>query len=285
MFAIDSPTTEATEIAESGAARRSRDLAQPTPFVLVSTRRSGSTWAADMIGSHDEVTCYGDIFSITGSSGQPPLRTDLPWFFDTLGHLRRFAFARPIVGWRYANRVFRGEGEIRAVGCKLAYGQFRILPWLLVYLAVKRVRVVHLVRRNKLDHLLSIESAKARGRYHAYVGERVTNPPVRLDTTTLVKWLDREEYRARRTRRMLALLRVPVFEVGYEELLRQPERYAAVLSFIGVEPAASDLRSRLQKWNRAGYRESIANYEEVRATLRGTKYFDLLEASADAAAG
>lgn len=257
---------------------------RPTPFVLVSTRRSGSTWTADMLGSHPDVTCYGDIFSVTGSSGEPPLRTNLPWFFDTLGRSRRFAWARGIKGWRYANRVFQGEGAERAVGCKMGYGQFRVVPWLAVYVAVKRVRIVHLVRRNKLDHILSIDSARARGRYHAYVGEKAESPQTRLDAGTLVKRLDREEYRVRRQRRILAWLRVPVLEVGYEELLQQPQRYAEVLSFLGVDASASDLRSRLQKWNRKSFRESIANYDEVRAALRGTKYLELLE-PAEAASG
>jgi sulfotransferase family protein len=248
-------------------------------FVLVSTRRSGSTWAADMLGSHPEVTCHGELFMPKGRGAQPPLRVDTPFFFDTLPRRRRFAFGRVVAGWRYADRVFRAPGT-RAVGCKVAYGHLKGVPWLLAYLKLNDASVVHLVRRNKLAHLLSMESAKARGRYHALVGERVESEPVRLEARTLVAALEKEERMVRRARWLLARLGLPTLEVAYEDLLADPEQFKTLLDFLGVDPDACQLRSKLQKWNRRGFRDAIANYDEVKATLQDTKYLALLESSA-----
>jgi hypothetical protein len=286
----------ATAPVERGRPARERARAAATPFVVIYTRRSGSNWVSDMLSSHPDVVCDGELFAPTGTAvGHQPLPTDVPYLFDTLPRRARKAsprallgpgFAHPLKGWRYANTVFDPGRAAGAVGCKVSYAHFKHVPWLLAYIVVKNVPIIHLVRRNKLDHLLSIATTRARSdnrqaggpsRYHALENQRAENPTVELNTRTLVRDLAREERRLRRARRLVSLLRVPTSEVAYEDLLSDPDRFDDILRFLGVDPSEAGLRSRLQKWNRGGQRTAIANYDAVCATLRGTRFEHFLE--------
>jgi LPS sulfotransferase NodH len=253
---------------------------RPERFVLVSTQRSGSTWVVDMLESHPRVTCFGALFLPTGT-GPHPVGAQMPYFCEHLAERGGTSrLGRPLAEWRFLDHVFRSGGDAGSVGFKFMYSQFRLDPWVLAYVALKRIRVVHLIRRNKLDHVISKETAKARGRYHMRVGESFENPKVRLDPAEVLRQLDWEETKVRRAGRVLRALRVPLLEVYYEDLVADPGRYADVLRFVGVDGSEAELKTSLQKWNRRRYDEAIENFDAVRAALAGTPYERLLEPAA-----
>ena len=255
---------------------RERLSTQPIRFVLLSTQRSGSTWVVDMLNSHPHVTCYGALFLPEGR-GPQPAGAQMPYFYDLIEQEGTSRIQQPYRGWRFVNSVFRTTQGGKAVGFKLMYSQFKYVPWLLLYLTLKRVRVVHLVRSNKLDHVISAESARLRGQFHQRAGEHVENPPVRLDPNKILDRLLWEETKIERARRILSILRVPVHEVTYEHLVQTPARYDDILGFLGTDPNQGELTTSFRKWNRRGYEESVANFEELRAALSGTRYAALLD--------
>ncbi len=265
--------TETGTDLESGEAR---SAAKPVRFIVLSTQRSGSTWVVDMLNSHPQVTCYGALFLPEGQ-GKQPVGAQMPYFYDLMRQEGRSRILHPVLGWRFVSSVFRNTRGGTAVGFKLMYSQFKYVPWLLLYLTLRRVRVVHLVRSNKLDHVISTASARARGQFHQWDGEQVENPPVRLEPERVVDQIRWEETKVRRARRILALLRAPRLEITYEELVQDPSRYDDVLTFIGAPTSEGQLTTSLRKWNRRGYEASVENLDELRAALRGTPYAALLD--------
>jgi LPS sulfotransferase NodH len=181
----------------------------------------------------------------------------------------------------YLNRLY-SKSEMDAVGFKLMYGHPRMHPGLLPYLALRRVRALHLVRTNLLDQVLSWETARARGLFRAHAGDDVPQTTVRLETESLVDRLEELEARIERGRRTLRRMRVPTLEIEYEQLVERP---AALISeafrFLNVD-SADDWApgSTLVRMNWTPRLELIENVDEVARTLRGTRFSSMLGSAA-----
>lgn len=235
-----------------------------TRFVVLSTQRSGSTWVVDMLDSHPRVSCYGELLLPEGTGKHPVGAQDTVPLSDVLRERRSGSLARHLEGWRYLDRLYGGQAE--SVGFKLMYAQVRAFPWLLAYLAVRRVKVLHVVRTNKFDQVLSRIVARETDQYHVLPGEEVIQGKVRVDVDELVDQMEWEERKVGQFRRLLSLLPVPSLEVSYESLVSGETGYETLLRFVGVAPEG-DLISRLTRIGSRTYEERIENYDEVRKAL------------------
>ena len=157
---------------------------------------------------------------------------------------------------------------------KLMYNQLWHNAAILIYIIWHRVRVVHLVRINRFDILLSEETAEARQRYHAWQGDVVDTPTVTLDPQKVISWLRILEYRVRIARFILLLLPINYVEVSYEQLRAEPSLIYEILSFIGVETQAGSpsLTSGFRKLNTDKRSAIIENYAEIERALKGTRF-------------
>ena len=120
-----------------------------------------------------QVVAYGELLR-RGADGPPDYGgDDVPYFQEYLagrgGRTRMESVERLV----YLRAVFRDRPGVRAAGFKLMYGQVRESPGVLQYLALRRVRAVHLVRANLLDAVISYEVAKKTGVFHPHRGEFV----------------------------------------------------------------------------------------------------------------
>ena len=133
-----------------------------TRFVLLASQRTGSTWVIDTLNGHPEVTAYSELF-LHGGVGYPKYggAKDLPFYESFVG-----ADAAEDLGSdrleRYLERVFRDRSNATAIGFKLMYGQATAYPGVRSYLRRHEVRVVHLVRHNLLDVVVSMNAALSR---------------------------------------------------------------------------------------------------------------------------
>ena len=232
-----------------------------------------------MLNSHPDITCFGALFLPEGR-GAHPVGAQLPYFYELMQQRNVPRWQYPYHGWRFTDAALRGSSQAGAVGFKLMYSQFKYVPWLLAYLSAKRIRVIHLVRQNKLDHVISSESARSRGKYHQWTGEQAANPPIHLDPDFVRARIHREEDKAARASSILRLLAIPTLRISYEMLASDAHRYADILNFLEVGSDVSRLSTSLVKWNRRDYRSAIENFDEVRAALRDTRYAALLDESA-----
>src|SRR4029450_12689990 len=141
-----------------------------------------------MLESHPRVVAYSELF-MHGGEGKPKWgqEQDLPYWQTYARGKHRIT--KPYWLWRYLGQAYRERPGIDAVGFKLMYSQLtRISRPLMPALWLKRVRIIHLIRRNALDVVLSREAGAARGgTLHAREGNQVEQVRLNLDTDTLLR--------------------------------------------------------------------------------------------------
>jgi LPS sulfotransferase NodH len=244
------------------------------PFVILTAPRSGSAWLVDVLNSHPRIVAYGELFVPEAHEREGAYGTrDRPLFtnyaeMDGRGRSRLGLLRKRIA---YLNAVYDRD-DADCVGFKLVYKQATVNPGVLTYLALRRAKAVHLIRSNVLDSVISWETARARRLFHARKGDEVKPIEVELDTATLLDRLDHHEYAITVARGWIRNLRLPYTETFYEELTgpKRNEKLGRILSFLGVEPSA--LGSDFVRMNPADHRQLLANYDEVRDTLSGSRF-------------
>ena len=244
-----------------------------TRFVVLSTQRSGSTWVVDMLTSHPRVVAYSELF-MHGGQGTPRWgqEKDLPYWQTFIADKRGGRLARPVHLWRYLGQALEERPGVDAIGFKLMYSQLtRISRPLMPALWLKRVRIIHLIRRNALDVVLSKEAGAARqGKLHARDGDQVERVRLNLDTQSLLRRMTLHERGIAGARVRFRKVGLPYTEVIYEDLAADEGGFAELFEFLGVEPAP--VTSSLQKLNPTSHEELIENYGEVREALEGTEF-------------
>ena len=186
---------------------------------------------------------------------------------------------RPFSIYSYLNRVYMQPGEQPgAVGFKLMYAQLRRLPELIAYFMRHRVRIIHLVRRNHLDALISNALRSKTGRTHVLAGEAPPEPTqIELDTKTLAERLAERDRLVRHHQRLLRWCRLPHLEVSYEDLCRNPSHFDPIWEFLCVNDRREVPASKLMKMRKGSHADVLLNYEEVKAALSGSIHAGLVE--------
>jgi len=252
---------------------------RPTPFVVFTTPRSGSSWLIDLLDSHPRIAAYAELFIVRDRTPPDYGSRDVPRFEATLDELRGNGRATLLARrMRYLSRLFDRRPGVRAVGFKLMYLQASAHTGLVPYLAARRARVVHLVRANALEQIVSYEAAVARNLFRARRGDAVPEVTVRLDAPALPARLENMESEVVHARRTLARYRLPALEIVYERLAEATEgELARVVSFLGVEPVNWQTASPLVGASRVPRAELIENIDEVAAALAGTRFAWMLD--------
>jgi LPS sulfotransferase NodH len=252
-----------------------------TAFILLATQRTGSTWVQEMLNSHPDLKVYSEMF-LSYASGRPMWEPNDIEFANTYleARARRPArLSRHYWTVRYLQRLFHQPG-VGAVGFKCMYNQLRPNPAIAAYAASARVRVVHLVRRNLLDTVISAKLAEARGVYQLAGDGRPPIPWSPTEVNEAKVWLEpawtvAELRRLSRERDWirfaLRLLRVATCELVYEDLVRDPRQFDRALRFLGVASGA-ELHSGLRKLNVHPPLEVVENVQELESALSATPY-------------
>jgi hypothetical protein len=220
----------------------------------------------DLLDSHPRIAAYAELF-LPGDRTTPDYgRKDLPRFEATV--TPRFRLSLAPARLSYLRRVFAARAGIDAVGFKLMYGHPEVHRGLLPYLAARRTRVVHLVRENALEQVVSWETSVSRGRFRAHTGEEVYTRAVAIDPEALLARLDKLQRDVSRARARLARYRLPTLDVSYERLRESPHtELARVAGFLEVEPREWEARSTLLRLNAVSVRELIENLDSVEPAL------------------
>jgi LPS sulfotransferase NodH len=261
----------------------------PTAFILLATQRTGSSWVQEMLNSHPRVKVYSELFLGEGRGTPMWEPNDIEFANSFWEQNARFPrrLTRPYWTIKFLQRVYDQPG-CEAAGFKYMYDQVRHSPAVLVHAAVSRVRVVHLVRRNLLDTVISAELALRRGRFHDNTDGRPAIPwfstgdvdsQVRLEPSALIRELRRMTNERQRARAWLRLTRTPSFEVEYESLAADRSKFGEILGFLGVSEAdAAELNSGLNKIRTEPRATVVENFDEVERALLGTPYEGFLQA-------
>jgi hypothetical protein len=182
---------------------------------------------------------------------------------------------RPFSVFSYLNALYSTRGS---VGFKLMYEQLGLYPEILLYLIRYRIHVVHLVRRNHLDVILSYAVKAKIGQAHLLVGQSAPEDMrVELDTHNLLKQMERLQKKQNLARKLLRWCRLPHVQVAYEDLLHDQAEMNAVLEFLSVKPEGFTPQSTLTKIRKGKQRDVISNYNEVADLLADSRFAALLE--------
>lgn len=249
------------------------------PFVLLSTQRSGSTWAIDMLNSHPEIVTYGKLLLQDGR-GRPPFGAQDKKFMENYfldqkldpgcGSKKEYLYG-------YLDGVFKPRPEVSAAGFKLMYGQYGAYPHLQDYMLSNGIYLAHLIRRNYLDVIISREIAAARDVYHVRVGETKSTFTIRLNIPKLLDQLAQQEDIIQRARNRFSRLGLPYYEIFYEDLKSDTSNFDSLLRFLSINTSGLKLTSRLRKIVTNGHHEIVENYSQVKLTVSGTRFSNLLK--------
>ncbi len=237
----------------------------------------------ERLAKHPEVGGYGEVLlrGVEGWSNWPPGAADRP-FFTTYLKERNADGSR--LRWhldlfRYLDYLYEPRLNFRAIGFKLMYPQVIRHPEILVYLRARQVRVLHLLRTNLLDIVLSREAMKARRFVHARTPEQQETVRIHVDTVHLLRDLTRLEEERRIMKLLLRAITVTAYEVTYESLLEDDAGLVDALRFLGIGvDSVQSLSAVMLRLAPQSHRAGIDNYDEVEAKLRGTRFFTHLHA-------
>jgi LPS sulfotransferase NodH len=244
-------------------------------FVVFTTNRSGSEWVISTLNNFQNVTAHGELFL------PRPRNLDRKWdaefaytrFFET-----RFKSpaVRPFTVFSYLDTLYGMPGKI---GFKLMYKQLGLYPEILAYLIWRRIYVIHLVRRNHLDVMLSYAVKAKLGQAHLLAGQSAPKElRVELDPENLLrqfKWLQNQQNIARR---LLMWCGLPYVEVAYEDLIRdQTNCFRAIGDFLSIDSREPMPQSPLTRIRKGTHRDMISNYDQVKKVLANSRFASLLE--------
>ena len=248
-----------------------------TSFVVLATQRSGSTWLMSVLNGLSGVSAQGELFLPRQRSSERRWDSDFAYpRFVELETRRR----RPFSTFEYLDDFFATSPS---AGFKLMYSQLKVYPEIVPYLIRKRIPVVHLVRTNHLDVLISFAVKHRLGQAHVLSGDRPADD-VRVDlaTSTLLADIRRLEFKHRVARTVLRAGRLRHVEAAYEDLVADPDAFARVLEFLGLSSSGEPLSSNIVRSRQGTQREVVAKFDVVAAVLEGTRFSHLLDYDAAA---
>lgn len=260
----------------------------PHKFILLASYRSGSTWVIDVLNHIEGTTAFSELFSVpadrAGTQNLTNKQTDqtteyldrgiraYPHFYQSAEIKQQF---RPFSVFTYLNSFFQQEGN---VGFKLMYAQLARHPEIWGYVIRHHILIIHLVRSNYLDVIISREVRKATNTTHQVDGfAKSEKIQVMLDPQDTVRRLQSLQRNVDWARRLIRWSRVPSLELRYEDLVKDAANFGPLWKFLQISEQQARLESKLVKLVRGSYPELIANYDDLDQALKGTEFANLLE--------
>ena len=238
-------------------------------FVILTHARSGSSLMVQLLKSHPEILCFGELFvnkrigfNQEGFDQNQPellaLRNEQPIRF-----LKEYVFA----GW---------SDDHQAVGFKLFpdqmdNGAFKLLwEWLE---ANKDVKIIHLNRNNQLATYASLLKARKTKQFGITSEENRSMAQVEMNPREAQEFFEmRESYRNEIVNRFNDRR----LDITYEELDQGMEdAMRKVQAFLGLKVV--ELQSKKVKQETRPLADVILNYDSLKAELKATPwitYFD-----------
>jgi LPS sulfotransferase NodH len=215
--------------------------------------RTGSTHLTQLLNSHRQIRARGEELRVAGKSG------------GVDGQIERVR----------KNLSFPRLLPIRAVGFKTKLRDVIDRHAFADTLRDLSPKVIHMTRRNVIKHTVSMFNAEriheATRRWNVRDQEDIELPPIFVDPAHFEKRLQGRIERERELAEFIARLGLPVYEIEYDDLLRNEQAVLkGVFDLLGVKNLPT--KSSLKKATSDELREAIVNYDELRSHFRGTPY-------------
>lgn len=200
-----------------------------TKFIIISAPRSGSSYLRYLLNSHPNVKCKGELLN------------------------KKITRLKP-----YLTREIWNSKGFKALGFKILYDQAETkYPSMWNYIHQQNLKVIHLIRRNKLDMLLSEELAKEHKCHISFNEKDIHTRPVNIS----LKKLEQKIQYCKEMQEKVDAMFTDRINVYYEELNTNQ-----ILEFLGVPLAI--LTPKTIKLTTKSKEELISNWEELVAQFR-----------------
>lgn len=235
-----------------------------TPFVILSSARSGSTHLATLLAQHPSIRQYQEVF-------HPALRFRCS--------VKGRVVSPNSDGGDFARSLFEGDrsnADVSAVGFKLMYHHARTGPSATVwnYLGdLTALQVIHLVRRNLFEVFVSRQVAERSRIWHVRTSSAdipYADSPICVDVTKCTDYFNRV-----RIGRLWALDRLKMrltTSVDYNDLCSNEAHVLERLFCVLHLPPHALLKPVLRKIEQLKMRERVSNYDELKAHFRGSEH-------------
>lgn len=226
------------------------------------------------LNNHPNVTAQGELFLPRARKSERRWDSDFACtrYIETKTNKVKI---RPFSVFSYLDTFYRPPGIF---GFKLMYKQLGLYPEILAYLIRNRIRVIHLIRRNHLDVLISFAIKAKLGQAHLLSGQSTPDTiHVTLDTSKIKKQMERLQKKQSAAKLLLGWSGLPYMNIAYEDLLRDPSNFNNIFEFLSVDSQNLISQSTLIKIRNGGHHEVVTNYDEVKSVLVGSKFASLLE--------
>jgi LPS sulfotransferase NodH len=222
-------------------------------FVILFEGRTGSTHLTQLLNSHRHIRARGEELRGAGKKGGVDGQIDL---------VRK-------------NLSFPRLWPIRAVGFKTKLRDVIDRHAFANTLRDLSPKVIHMTRRNVIKHTVSMLNAnrihEATRKWNLREQEDIELPPIFIDAAHFEELLQGRIERERDLAEFIARLGLPVYEIEYDDLLRNEQAVLkGVFDLLGVKNLPT--KSPLKKATSDDLREAIVNYDELRCHFRGTPY-------------
>jgi LPS sulfotransferase NodH len=238
----------------------------PCHFVILASQRTGSSYLQTLLSACPGITCCGELFARKLSRRRQVLE-------------KQGLMIPPVRRWQsaaqYLEHVYfpAATEHGKAAGFKLLYEQplyLHSLRWrdIFSYIRDRRVKVIHLRRRNLLDRYVSLCLARQEKKF----GRGLYQGTVELTKQGCLR--DFRECESLQARYARLLSGGDILHIDYEELDREMNAtLARILAFVEVPFPQQPLTSSMikQRGDRS-QRDLISNYDAVKAALAGTRW-------------
>lgn len=238
-------------------------------FIILTTQRSGSTWLMDMLDNHPNIKVYNELF-LNMDNKSKWADPNQPIFYN---YEKTAPGKRPWKTIKYLKNLYTYDGKYDAIGFKLMYDHLFRKPEILVNLISEGYKIIHLVRENPVDVMVSYAIAKQQKRFFAE--KEVENKKLYLEPLAFKKEVEKQDFKVNLARSIVKFLPNQVLSITYNDLRQDKDGTLDLITqFLGVPGVekTGTVESSLKKLNQKSHAETIENYEEVKAIFAGTKF-------------
>lgn len=212
-----------------------------TPFLILSLPRSGTQLLTAHLNCCRDVHAHGEVLNQIDTSVSTD---DIVW------------------------RCWQNTPRYRAVGATILHEQLTPRPLMLTsLLAIHNMRVIVLERGNQLERIRSTVQAGTVWDWS------VDHPPKNLPTINLHPGRTLRELKtATLFYKDLTAIRNPVLWLYYEDLAADPSSMDRVWQFLDVPNPGPTLNTGTYKQESRPLAETVANWDDIKTHLAGTRY-------------
>lgn len=238
-----------------------------TPFIIGGMPRTGSTLLTLGLGQHPDVQVYGELFHPVAAerhgSHAIPAKDGGRISFDeakddAIAFVKAHVFSNPSIG-AAGFKLF--GSHVQCAGTERIFARLKD--------EIEGLKVVHIIRSNYLDVLVSERMAKATGQWQRKPSEPAPQyDPARIEPERVLRFFEAMRNADATFRNVFA---GSYCAVHYADLsLHFKQHMSRVFEFLGVRKF--DVAPKIEKQIRTPARDLIANYDEIRKAVSGTPY-------------